>query len=71
MYGIVEPFARFGNYSICASQDMQHRLAQVQSEVAAIELNSFEGLAKTVNRGSNIQRFKTSSIEQTFQQLRF
>jgi len=71
MYGIVEPFTRFDNYSICDSQGMQYRLAQLRSEVAVIELNSLEGLAKTLNHGRNIQRFSASSKEQTFQQLRF
>ena len=32
MYSIVEPFTRFDNYSICASQGMQFRLAQEEQE---------------------------------------
>jgi len=32
MYGIVEPFTRFDNYSICDSQGMQYRLAQEKEE---------------------------------------
>lgn len=37
MYSIVEPFTRFDNYSICASQGMQYRLAQEKEEEEAIE----------------------------------
>ena len=37
MYGIVEPFTRFDNYSICDSQGMQYRLAQENPEEEVIE----------------------------------
>ena len=41
MYGIVEPFTRFDNYSICDSQGMQYRLAQENPEEEVIEQEKF------------------------------
>jgi len=41
MYGIVEPFTRFDNYSICHSQGMQYRLAQEKEEKEVVKQEKF------------------------------
>lgn len=55
MYGIVEPFTRFDNYSICDSQGMQYRLAQENEKKQALKKQEMYLFPNPSNHVLNIE----------------